>query len=232
MSGASRNQYQRLNKLRLSQKKKTTRRTTAQQSCKESRPTPASADEFIPNLRTMLFSTFHCTRALAPSYSIGARALMVIPFLFFALAPLLTGQELSRSVVGTAGSYFSAVNVGNIHWTVGEIAVTRSENGLALEQGFHNGLYELIATSTWSAPEVQLEMRVFPNPTADKVTLAGDWEIRDRLRISDLLGRALSDTELPLERTELDLTNYPAGTYLLTISRAGRPLKTLRVVRR
>lgn len=180
----------------------------------------------------MLFSTFHCTRALAPSYSIGARALMVIPFLFFALAPLLTGQELSRSVVGTAGSYFSAVNVGNIHWTVGEIAVTRSENGLALEQGFHNGLYELIATSTWSAPEVQLEMRVFPNPTADKVTLAGDWEIRDRLRISDLLGRALSDTELPLERTELDLTNYPAGTYLLTISRAGRPLKTLRVVRR
>jgi len=171
----------------------------------------------------MLFSTFHCTRG---------RALVLLPFLLFALTPLLSGQELSRSVVGTAGSYFSAVNVGNIHWTVGEIAVTRSENGLVLERGFHHGLYELIATSTWSAPEVRLEMSVFPNPTADKVTLAGDWEIRDRLRVSDLLGRALSDTELPPGRTELDLTNYPAGTYLLTVSRAGQPLKTLRVIRR
>lgn len=156
---------------------------------------------------------------------------MLLPFLLFALTPLLTGQELSRSVVGTAGSYFSAVNVGNIHWTVGEIAVTRSENGLVLERGFHHGLYELIATSTWSAPEIQLELSVYPNPTADKVTLSGDWKFQDRLRVSDLLGRAISDTELPLERAELDLSPYPSGTYLLTVSRAGQPLKTLRVVR-
>lgn len=171
----------------------------------------------------MSLKTSLCTRA---------RALMLLPLLLFALNPLLTGQELTRSVVGTAGSYFSAVNVGNIHWTVGEIAVTRSENGLVLEQGFHHGLYELLATSVWSSPEIQLDMSVFPNPTADKVTLTGDWEFQDRLRVSDLLGRALSDVELPLERTELDFTNYPSGTYLLTVSRAGHPLKTLRVIRR
>lgn len=171
----------------------------------------------------MLHSTFPCTRV---------RALLLLPLLLFALTPLLTGQELTRSVVGTAGSYFSAVNVGNIHWTVGEIAVTRSENGLVLERGFHHGLYELIATSTWSAPNVRLDMSVFPNPTADKVTLTGDWKFQDRLKVSDLLGRSLSDLELPMERTELDLSNYPSGTYLLTVSRAGRPLKTLRVIRR
>lgn len=170
----------------------------------------------------MLSKNLHCTRG---------RALLLLPLLLFALSPLLTGQELSRSIVGSAGSYFSAVNVGNIHWTVGEIAVTRSENSLVLEQGFHHGLYELIATSTWSAPEIQLELSVYPNPTADRVTISGDWELRDRLRVSDLLGRAISDTELPLERTELDLSLYPAGTYLLTVSRAGQPLKALRVVR-
>jgi hypothetical protein len=161
-----------------------------------------------------------------------ARALTLLPLLLFALGPLLQGQELTRSVVGTAGSYFSAVNVGNIHWTVGEIAVTRSENGLVLEQGFHHGLYELLATSVWSSPEIKLDMTVFPNPTANKVTLTGDWESQDRLRVSDLLGRTLSDAKLPLERTELSLANYPSGTYLLTVSRAGRPLKTMRVVRK
>ena len=180
----------------------------------------------------MLSKYFHCTCAYAPrrGTELGGRALM-LSLLFFTLTPLLTGQELSRNVVGSAGSYFSAVNVGNIHWTVGEIAVTRSENGIVLEQGFHHGLYELIATSTWSTPEIQLELSVFPNPTADRVTISGDWKLQDRLRVSDLLGRAISDTELPLERTELDLSLYPSGTYLLTVSRAGQPLKTLRVVR-
>ncbi|WP_187271085.1 T9SS type A sorting domain-containing protein [Neolewinella aurantiaca] len=170
----------------------------------------------------MLFSTLHCTRGRAP---------MLLMVLFVAFTPLLSGQELSRSVVGAAGSYYSEVNVGNIHFTVGEIAVTRSQNGLVLERGFHHGLYELIATSTWSAPAIQLEMSAFPNPTADKVTLTGDWNLRDRLKVSDLLGRLLSDKELPPGQAELDLTSYPSGTYLLTVSRAGQPLKTLRIVR-
>lgn len=144
----------------------------------------------------------------------------------------VSGQELSRSVVGTAGSYFSAVNVGNLHWTVGEIAVTRTENGLVLERGFHQGLSELIATSVWTAPEVQLELSVYPNPTANDVTLTGDWQPADRLRITDLLGRVVTEQALPAERAEIRLSDQPAGTYLLTLARAGRPLKTMKVIRR
>jgi|AntRauTorckE5430_2_1112549.scaffolds.fasta_scaffold01642_2 hypothetical protein len=160
------------------------------------------------------------------------RALLLFPFLLFTLAPSLSGQELSHSVVGSAGSYFSALNAGNIHWTVGEIAVTRTENGLVLERGFHHGLYELLATSSWTAPEITLGISVFPNPTAADVSLTGDWLPLDRIRITDLLGRTLSDRELTLERAEVSLANRPAGTYLLTVTRAGRPLKTLRVIRR
>jgi len=147
------------------------------------------------------------------------------------LALSLSGQELSRSVVGSAGSYFSAVNVGNIHWTLGEIAVDRTQNGMVLERGFHHGLYSLLSTSVWTAPEVQLDVTAFPNPTADKVTLSGDWEFNDRLQIHDFLGRPLLERQLPMERLEVGMADYPAGTYVLTISRAGRPLKSLRVVR-
>ncbi len=147
------------------------------------------------------------------------------------LAASLTGQTLDRTVVGSAGSYFSVTNVGNIHFTVGEIAVDRTTNGFILERGFHHGLSALIMTSVWTAPEVQLDVRLFPNPTADRVTLAGDWHPADRLQIRDLLGRPLLDQLLPPERVELSLLAYPAGSYLFTIVRAGRPLKNLRVVR-
>jgi|GEM_PF-1571318 len=171
----------------------------------------------------MLFSPFSCTRV---------RALILLPLLLATLSVSLTAQELERSVVGSAGSYFSAVNVGNIHWTVGEVVVDRSANGIVLERGFHHGLYELIATSTWNAPEVQLGLKVFPNPTADEVTLTGDWEDGDQLRINDLLGRTLHQRALPTERAQMSLHDYPAGTYLLTVARAGRPLATLRVIRK
>lgn len=142
------------------------------------------------------------------------------------------GQELTRSVVGSAGSYFSAVNVGNIHWTVGEIAVDRTENGMVLERGFHHGIYELLSTAIWTAPEINLDVAVFPNPTADRVTLTGDWDVGDRIQVRDLLGRQLTDRELPLERAELTLGDYASGTYLLTIVRNGRPLQSMRVIRR
>lgn len=156
----------------------------------------------------------------------------VIIYLAFLVGSALSAQELSRSVVGSAGSYFSAVNVGNIHFTVGEIAVDRTTNGLILERGFHHGIYELLSTSVWSSPEVNLSLTVFPNPTADQVNLTGDWNYEDRLRVTDLLGRPLFDRILPLERAEVSLEFYPSGTYFFTILREGRPLKTLRVIRK
>ena len=167
----------------------------------------------------MLFTTFFRTRV---------RALLICLVL---LSAGLSAQELTRSVVGSAGSYFSAVNAGNLHWTVGEIAVTRTANGLTLERGFHHGLYELISTSVWTAPQESVSLTAYPNPTAGELSVEGDWRGGDRVRLSDLFGRPLLERTLTTERDRLDLSLYPAGTYLLTLTRAGRPLKTLRIVR-
>ena len=38
-------------------------------------------------------------------------------------------QDMPRQVVGNAGDYYQSVLFGNLHWTVGEIAVSRHENG-------------------------------------------------------------------------------------------------------
>ena len=142
----------------------------------------------------------------------------------------LCGQTLDRSVIGNAGTRLSG-SAGSLQFTVGEVAVTRTDNQLSLARGFHRAKAELISTSLWSVPDVDLQLAAYPNPTSGALTLEGMWEANDRVVITNVLGRRLQDRFLTPRTASVDLSAYPAGTYLLTITRAGRPLRSLRVVR-
>lgn len=153
-------------------------------------------------------------------------------FVLLFILPLgLTAQEMTRTVVGSAGGYYTDVNAGNLHWTVGEIATSYFENGTSLAEGFHQTYVDLVVTAIFEAPELDLSLDVYPNPTVGRLTLAGDWLSGDRVQIVDLTGRRLVEKELLPEREEFQLQNYPAGTYLLTIVREGKPLKSFRVIK-
>lgn len=151
---------------------------------------------------------------------------------FIFLFPLLlSAQEMTRTVVGSAGGYYTDVNAGNLHWTVGEIATSFFENGNSLAEGFHQTYVDLVVTAIFEAPELNLSLDIYPNPTIGRLTLEGDWLAGDHVQIVDLTGRRLVQKQLMPEREEFQLGNYPAGTYLLTILRAGKPLKTFRVIK-
>ena len=153
-------------------------------------------------------------------------------FAILLLLPLLgTAQQLTPSVVGSAGGYFTSVSAGDLHFTVGEIAIETTTNGPILERGFLHGVRADAATGIWSVPRLALDLSVYPNPTADHITVAGSWEADDRVAVYDLVGRRLVERALPADRVELDLLAYPAGTYFLTVSRAGRVVGRARVVR-
>ncbi len=153
-------------------------------------------------------------------------------FCLYLVLSSLTAQDLGHSVVGSAGGYFTTAGTGSLHFTVGEIAVERTENGPVLARGFHHGIAAGGPTSTWAAPRVSLRLSAFPNPTTDRVTLAGDWDTEDRIEVRDLFGRLLQERRLPPDQVEIELAVYPAGTYFLTVTRAGQPVAGARVVRR
>lgn len=144
---------------------------------------------------------------------------------------ILSAQEMPRTVVGSAGTYFSDVNTGNLHWTLGEIAINYNENGNSLAEGFHQTYFDLVITAVYEVPELNLSLDIYPNPTVGRLTLEGDWQSGDRVRIMDVTGRPLIEQALAPEREDFQLDQYPAGTYLLTITRDMRPLKTFRVVK-
>lgn len=149
-----------------------------------------------------------------------------------ALALQLHAQRLDHTVVGAAGALLNASGTASLHLTVGELAVDRHDREIKLSRGFHQALSPMISAAAWEAPAVRIQLKAYPNPTVDKLTLTGDWLPGDRATVRSLLGRQLIDRELEPGHSELSLAAYPPGTYLLSIRRDGQPLATIRVIRR
>ena len=61
-----------------------------------------------------------------------------------------------------------------------------------------------------------LHLQIYPNPTAGRATLTGPTGQPLQFRLFDLTGRLLLRTSFT-EQTDIDLSGYPAGTYLLQI---------------
>ena len=127
----------------------------------------------------------------------------------------ISAQNIAVSVIGNAGDYYQNNQFGNIHWTVGEVAVSLHQNGTQLAEGFHNAYYELIVSTKDVLRD--WEVNVFPNPTADylQVKLPDSEHVRAQLFGTN--GQLLTSKENLSWETTFDLSQFPAGAYWLKL---------------
>lgn len=135
--------------------------------------------------------------------------------LWMVLATSLAAQNMPRTVVGNAGDYYDALQFGNLHWTVGEVAVSLHQNGLELGEGFHQAYYELIVTTEDAG--LNWEVTIYPNPTADFLHLRFPEQENIHAQLFGSSGELLISRENLSWESELDLNAYPAGTYWLRL---------------
>ena len=64
-----------------------------------------------------------------------------------------------------------------------------------------------------------LEVKLFPNPTSDKITIQSDNFKNTTLQITDILGKQLLQQNINKSETILDLSNYSNGQYFLQLER-------------
>ena len=64
-----------------------------------------------------------------------------------------------------------------------------------------------------------MEVKLFPNPTSDKITIQSDNFKNTTLQISDYLGRQILQQNINNAETILDLSNYSSGQYFLQLER-------------
>jgi hypothetical protein len=152
--------------------------------------------------------------------------LVIILFLIPAFANL-TAQE----VISPGGEAQAAAGV-EVSWTLGEAVIDTYIGGSsALTQGFQQTKLTIIAVGVPLMPG--LEIKVFPNPTPDIVTIHFSEYVEDsRYWLYDLRGKLLENKLIHSADTEINMAQYASGQYILKLTQGAiRPIQTFHIVK-
>mgnify|MGYP001039452653 CR=1 FL=1 len=125
---------------------------------------------------------------------------LFIVFSILLSGTLLNGQSIARSAISAFGSTFQTGQRA-FQQTIGQSSPTKKRQGFI--------------QPNQKATESRISLKLFPNPTRDKIQLIND--IRDvRLTIFNAHGLELLSTISHVgELTILSVASWPAGTYYI-----------------
>ena len=144
--------------------------------------------------------------------------IIFIGLLFTTVAFTTHAQSISKSVIGNAGTVFENEDFGDLHFTVGEMAVAllQAEEGQTLGEGFHRLYYDLIVSTDEELPE-EWSVNVFPNPTLGELILETTTPDITTAEVYNQLGQRLSQQPVGELKTVFDFSRLPVGAYYLRV---------------
>ena len=162
------------------------------------------------------------------------KALLVLSGLCLSSAGI--AQRLSPSVVAVSGGT-ARTQTMTLDWTVGESVVETATTSTRLyTQGFHQPTLQVSEQPNVTDADAGYKFTVAPNPVASylRVDITAPESSPMQLMLTDLRGHQYNFPLLPASTTstQIDMTAYPAGTYLLRIGKADGPLlKSYKIVK-
>ncbi len=137
----------------------------------------------------------------------------------------------AQEVTATAGAAYQNAN-GSIVFTIGEPVITTLQaGGQQLTQGFHQN--KVTATVTAVYDPVFSSVKVFPNPTADKIIihLENVNLYGSIFHLHDFNGRQLKHGNISGNEAEIELSTYVPGIYVLTLQRGEKSMITYQIIK-
>jgi hypothetical protein len=123
---------------------------------------------------------------------------------------------------------------GSFSYSVGQIVYSSQETSSArIIEGVQQPYEIFVVTGSNNWLSNKLNIRLYPNPTMDVVTLSLS-EYRESglsFQVHDLQGRKLISGEIAGVQTQVNLFNLPAATYLLTVSNRKREIRTFKIIK-
>ncbi len=141
------------------------------------------------------------------------KQIILCSLVFFSLS--LSAQKITPSVISNAGAVMVGSNV-TLEWTLGEVITERkTSQNLIVTQGFHQGnLGGPSATNNFSFQGVL----VYPNPASDLLTIENKLNLKLQMRMIQLNGEQIASQMINGSSENLNISNYPVGTYILILS--------------
>lgn len=151
---------------------------------------------------------------------------------FIILILLFAGSVVSaQEVVSSNGDSKSAAGV-EVSWTVGESVIETLISGSnTLTQGFHQTKLTITAISEVLLPG--LEIKVYPNPTPDIITIHFSEYIENaRYYLYDLRGKLLENKLIHSADTEINMDKFASGQYILKLAtKSSQAIQTFQIVK-
>jgi len=153
-------------------------------------------------------------------------------FTLFFLLMSLSGfsQTVSKQVISPlGGTAFSDTH--KLSYTTGEVvvgAMTSEDGSIQLGNGYYPSL-DLSTLNTESA-ELQLQVKVFPNPTTETIFISHPISNSFKVFISDLTGKVLLKKEVG-KQEPINIESYPTGTYLINVTTEDKKTNTYKIIK-
>ena len=154
-------------------------------------------------------------------------------FLAFLLLSLSSySQSISKQVIGPGGQTFENGN-NKLSYTVGEVAVgamTDEEGTYQLGNGYYPSLN--LSTLNTETPELQLQVKVFPNPTKEVIYITHPTEQFFEVKITDLSGKQILQTANQKQQP-LNVQILTTGTYFITVTtKESKQTNTYKIIKK
>lgn len=132
---------------------------------------------------------------------------------------LVIAQSITPDVVASSGGHFTTGGA-QLSWTLGEpLTDTYTTSGNFLTQGFHQA--DLLITALEEENPLLATMVVYPNPTADQLTLHVEANTEVLLaELFDMNGKLLTRERIGKgdQTRQFDLSILPASGYVLRVA--------------
>ena len=145
----------------------------------------------------------------------------------------LTGfsQTISKQVIGPAGATYE--NGTNKHsYTAGEVvvgAMTDEDGSYQLGNGYYPSLD--LSTLNTESLELQLQVKVYPNPVTEAIFITHPTEQFFEVRITDVSGKQILQTGNQKEQP-LSVQTLTTGTYFVTVTtRDSKQTNTYKIIK-
>ncbi len=163
--------------------------------------------------------------------------------LFFVKTDISAGQIFSTD--GTvSGTQFQAKSSSNNHVNTTQYAQGMSvipsslfsfNNALYFKAQFAlgqpNGLWRLNFTSLSNSNFEKIENNIYPNPTNGIVNISSTENLKS-VQVFDILGKQILEKNIFSTQTQLDLSNFISGVYLLKIESKNGKIKTQKIIKK
>lgn len=141
---------------------------------------------------------------------------------------LAQGQESINASGGDASG-----SGGKVAYSIGQAVYTTNTGSTgSVAQGVQHA-YEIVTVGIRNT-ESNIFLTAFPNPTTDQLTLRIDDYGNERLsyQLYDMEGKLLYDAEIASQQTQIDMSNLPKASYLLTIvNQPDQKVQSFRIVK-